>query len=609
MSGTLAQRATIAALLCATLAAAVVAYVAPKHAVDSRRAARVREARQAIQSGLHGRVYYLEDVADMVGVHDDADAKEFSRYSHVRARDDRSIVGVQWLRRSPSGKLLPPHDVGAEPMLIQVPGPNAPLARATSRAAATPAIAAASAKRVALSQPVRLANGRAAFYLAVPVEARRFSGELSRAESRSAIVGLVDPQALVAQALAGDRLHDLRLSDGQTALASSGSKIDDPARAVIPAGGRRWVVTVEGGSLTPREQALPWLTLALGLGLTLAVALLLRRAVRNRELALELARERSSELAHSTAMIQRITSAIDECFYTYTLDEDGRATTRFATPGWSRVLGRRADTGDAVSTWEHAVHPDDRAAFAAARERVRAGEPTDLEFRVLDSRGAVRWLWTREHPIGGEDGDLVVDGVVSDISARKAAEGALEQAHAEAERLSRIDVLTGVFNRRHFGDLLARELERNPQQPPAVLLLDLDHFKSINDEHGHLTGDAVLRAAAQRVESVLRGEDCLARWGGEEFAILSIGADRTSVALLAERVRRALAERPVQIEDMSIALTASIGAAIAGEELATPDALLDAADRALYEAKRAGRDGVRVWSDRRLHADGAHLRG
>src|SRR6185312_14055485 len=109
-----------------------------------------------------------------------------------------------------------------------------------------------------------------------------------------------------------------------------------------------------------------------------------------------------------------------------------------------------------------------------------------------DSEGEVRWLWAREHPIGGEGGDVVVDGVISDISARKLAEGALEQAHAEAERLSRIDVLTGVFNRRHFSELLARELGRDPQQPPAVLLLDLDHFKWINDEHGHLTGDAVL---------------------------------------------------------------------------------------------------------------------
>ena len=102
MSGTLAQRATIAALICSTLVAAVVAYAAPKHAVDSRRAARVRDAREGIRSGFHGRIYYLEDVADMVGVHDDADAKEFSRYSHVRAGDDRSIVGVQWLSRSPA---------------------------------------------------------------------------------------------------------------------------------------------------------------------------------------------------------------------------------------------------------------------------------------------------------------------------------------------------------------------------------------------------------------------------------------------------------------------------------------------------------------------------
>ena len=95
----------------------------------------------------------------------------------------------------------------------------------------------------------------------------------------------------------------------------------------------------------------------------------------------------------------------------------------------------------------------------------------------------------------------------------------LERAHAEAERLSREDPVTGIFNRRHFGEVLARELS-DPEggDSPAVMLLDLDHFKRVNDKHGHLMGDAVLQAVTDRIASVLREEDCLARWGGEEFA-------------------------------------------------------------------------------------------
>jgi diguanylate cyclase (GGDEF)-like protein/PAS domain S-box-containing protein len=339
------------------------------------------------------------------------------------------------------------------------------------------------------------------------------------------------------------------------------------------------------------------------------LALALRHSTRRREVAVRLARDRSTELAQSTTMIQRITKAMDECFYTYTLDPDGRAATRFATPGWGRGLGLPDDSRDAAAAWQRAVHPDDAAAHATARERVQAGESTDLEFRVVAADGSVHWLWAREHPIGAEGKEVLVDGVVSDISTRKSTEGRLaislqrvehanqelEQAHAEAERLSRVDAVTGIFNRRHFGEVLAEELARPERQAPAVLLLDLDHFKRVNDEHGHLTGDGVLRAAAGRIASILRSSDCLARWGGEEFAILAPATERAGAARLAERARRALAETPVHVDGVTIALSTSVGVAVAENVGQTPDALVKAADQALYEAKRAGRNCVRLF--------------
>ena len=131
----------------------------------------------------------------------------------------------------------------------------------------------------------------------------------------------------------------------------------------------------------------------------------------------------------------------------------------------------------------------------------------------------------------------------------------------------------------------------------AVLLLDLDHFKRVNDEHGHLMGDAVLQAVADRIASVLREEDCLARWGGEEFAVLAPAIDRDGVLAVADRAREALAEAPVHVGEISIDLTLSVGAALATEGQRTPDSLVHAADQALYEAKDAGRNCVRVWED------------
>jgi diguanylate cyclase (GGDEF)-like protein len=172
----------------------------------------------------------------------------------------------------------------------------------------------------------------------------------------------------------------------------------------------------------------------------------------------------------------------------------------------------------------------------------------------------------------------------------------LERARSDAERLSREDPVTGIFNRRHFGEVLARELG-NPGGIPAVLLMDLDHFKRVNDEHGHLMGDAVLQTVTDRIASVLRSDDCLARWGGEEFAVLAPDMDRDGVLALAERAREALAEDPIRVGEVSIDLTLSVGAALATSDQRTPDALVHAADQALYEAKDAGRNCVRIWDN------------
>jgi diguanylate cyclase (GGDEF)-like protein/PAS domain S-box-containing protein len=573
MRARLVQRGIVAALIAATVGAALWAFLSADNDVKDTRAQRLTDARERVSQVLRQRIYYLEDLADMVGVHDDADVKEFRRYAHVRGRNEAAIVGVQWLRRSPSGRLLPPADSGARPLLVRprndrdaaladVRGPGDYAARAVASASRD--------KRIAFSEAARLSDGHTGFAIAVPVQGKRFSGELSTFESESAVVGLVDAHALLEQA---------RVLDGDRT-------------ATVTADGRRWPVRIDDPARSALDRALPWLILAGGLGLTLMVVMSFRHMIRRRDAALWLARERSSELAHSTAMIQRITGAIDECFYTYVLDADGHATTRFATPGWGRLLGREGDEGDAAAAWQAVVHPDDAERFARARRRLRDGDPVDLEFRVVDGADEVRWLWVREHPVGDEDGEVAVDGVVSDISARKSAEDALARAHAEAERRSRVDALTGIYNRRHFSEVLAHELTRaKPGAPPAVLLLDLDHFKAINDEHGHLVGDAVLREAAQRLVPVLRSSDCLARWGGEEFAILAPAVDGASLEALAERARRAMVHHPIEVSGLEITLTASVGAASGPT---SPDGLIAAADAALYDAKRAGRNTVRV---------------
>ena len=160
--------------------------------------------------------------------------------------------------------------------------------------------------------------------------------------------------------------------------------------------------------------------------------------------------------------------------------------------------------------------------------------------------------------------------------------------------LSIVDDLTGLFNRRHFERSLAYEIGRfnRYRQPLGLAILDLDHFKSINDTHGHDAGDEVLRTVARAIQSIVRAPDIACRYGGEEFAILLPHTGIEGAARAAERLRRAVAELTVILSpDCAIGVTLSAGVASA-DSPATGAALVREADRALYQAKAGGRNRV-----------------
>lgn len=162
------------------------------------------------------------------------------------------------------------------------------------------------------------------------------------------------------------------------------------------------------------------------------------------------------------------------------------------------------------------------------------------------------------------------------------------------QALSLTDVLTGLANRRAFEQQMAREWQRHLRHgtPMAVLMIDLDHFKAINDRHGHATGDAVLTAAARRLREGLREIDVLARVGGEEFAALLPDVRLAQALVLAERLRAELAASPlVNMASVPVGLTGSFGVADA-TGATTWRELLARADRAVYQAKASGRDTV-----------------
>jgi diguanylate cyclase (GGDEF)-like protein len=175
----------------------------------------------------------------------------------------------------------------------------------------------------------------------------------------------------------------------------------------------------------------------------------------------------------------------------------------------------------------------------------------------------------------------------------------LEDAHRRLRDSSRRDGLTGLYNRSHFHETFERLLEegRNDRRPVSLLMIDLDHFKSINDKYGHLVGDDCLRWAAQRIGQSLRAQESslLARFGGEEFVVILPGHDLHSAVSVAESLRRKLVEEPCVSGPHRLRVSASLGVHTVdpGADIDS-DAALSVADQALYAAKANGRDCVRT---------------
>jgi diguanylate cyclase (GGDEF)-like protein len=174
----------------------------------------------------------------------------------------------------------------------------------------------------------------------------------------------------------------------------------------------------------------------------------------------------------------------------------------------------------------------------------------------------------------------------------------LRETSAELERLARVDQLTGVLNRGAFFDRLGTEFRRTRryERPLSVLMIDIDHFKSLNDRHGHATGDAVLAACARLMASSLRESDELGRYGGEEFAAFLPETKLVDAATVAEKLRaavEALGIEPIDASGSPIHVTISVGVAgLPDLTVADHEALVRRADDALYNAKRSGRNRI-----------------
>jgi len=191
------------------------------------------------------------------------------------------------------------------------------------------------------------------------------------------------------------------------------------------------------------------------------------------------------------------------------------------------------------------------------------------------------------------DGDLIKIGrtIFKFLSG-----GNIERAyHEEIYRLTTVDGLTQIFNKRYFSEALGREIARASRyrRELSMVMFDLDHFKQVNDTHGHLAGDAVLKTLSLTIKAKIRTEDIFARYGGEEFAIILPEIDGHNAHQFSEKIRRIVETTEFRFEGTLIPVTISMGVATLDPEEPNPAALIKRADECLYEAKAAGRNCVR----------------
>jgi diguanylate cyclase (GGDEF)-like protein len=193
-------------------------------------------------------------------------------------------------------------------------------------------------------------------------------------------------------------------------------------------------------------------------------------------------------------------------------------------------------------------------------------------------------------------GAHLADGI--EVAAALAAQGATAYdkatLFAQVQELAVVDELTGIANRRRFFEIAARDLTAAQQhgRPLTALMIDIDHFKRVNDTHGHPTGDDVIRTVAQRLNTQIRQNDLLARYGGEEFALILQGTGANDD--IPERLRAAIADQPIDTRTGPLQVTVSIGLASLTPHDTDVAALLARADQALYLAKQAGRNRIRT---------------
>lgn len=306
--------------------------------------------------------------------------------------------------------------------------------------------------------------------------------------------------------------------------------------------------------------------------------------------------ERRAVVAALRARERQLTTIMDNlpgmayrCLY------DDHWTMKFVSTGCLELTGYQPE--DLIDnhkiSWAALLFEEDNTAVVGEVERaIGAAESFSVEYRLCRADGEVIWVWERGRGVE-DDGGLVLEGIVLDITEHKELESRLSE-------LATLDPLTGQFNRRETERILQEEVARAERygRPLAVLWVDVDHFKTVNDTWGHAVGDEVLKTICERLAESIRTVDTLGRFGGEEFIVVLPEMAVAEAWEVAERLRGKVSDEPVTttVGD-PLTLTISIGVAGYPDHASSSDELCNMADKAMYQAKERGRNRTVVVSE------------
>ncbi len=257
-------------------------------------------------------------------------------------------------------------------------------------------------------------------------------------------------------------------------------------------------------------------------------------------------------------------------------------------------LGKRYTIGNSplvVGRAEHATIYVDRDSVSRNHAKIFVED----NIYVVEDMGSTNGTYVNDQQVNRhilQDSDLIKIGeVIFKFLSRDNLENVY---HEEIYRLATTDGLTTVYNKRYFLDCIDREFSRSMRHSRdlSLILLDIDHFKKLNDTYGHLAGDFVLKKTAQMIQRKIRFEDIFCRYGGEEFALLLPETERWQAAKIAEKIRQLIERQEVVFENSEICTTASLGVASTYKGLESAQQLIQIADANLYKAKDAGRNRV-----------------